>query len=104
MKITFLGTSSGVPTKERNVSSILLSLDSGDVYMYDCGEGTQHQLTKSSAKPGKINNIFITHLHGDHVRKINKYLTASALDYQVFCVLCQETIHQQEQKSICTDP
>jgi len=66
MKITFLGTSSGVPTKERNVSSILLCLDSGDVYMYDCGEGTQHQLQKSNVKSGKLNNIFITHLHGDH--------------------------------------
>ena len=64
-RLLFLGTSSGVPCK-RNVSSILLTLQSGRCIMIDCGEGTQHQLMKSSVRFGRLSAILITHLHGDH--------------------------------------
>lgn len=68
MQIVFLGTSSGVPTRARNVSSVALWLvQRGEVWLFDCGEGTQHQLLRSNIKIGRIRRIFITHMHGDHV-------------------------------------
>ncbi len=68
MNITFLGTSSGVPTSTRNVSSLALKLSqNAEVFLFDCGEGTQHQLMRSNIKSSQIKKIFITHMHGDHI-------------------------------------
>jgi len=68
VNITFLGTSSGVPTLTRNVSSLALKLSQkAEVWLFDCGEGTQHQLIKSTIKSSQIRKIFITHMHGDHI-------------------------------------
>ena len=68
MRITFLGTSAGVPTRSRNVSAVALRLPQrGEVWLFDCGEGTQHQLLRSDLNISQITRIFITHLHGDHV-------------------------------------
>jgi ribonuclease Z len=66
--VTFLGTSSGVPTRSRNVSSVALRLPQrAEIWLFDCGEGTQHQLLRSDIKPSQIRRIFITHMHGDHI-------------------------------------
>jgi ribonuclease Z len=57
-----------VPTRSRNVSSVALRLPQrAEVWLFDCGEATQHQLLRSAPKISQINRIFITHLHGDHV-------------------------------------
>ena len=66
MQIIFLGTSSMVPTKERNHSSILISYGSENI-LVDCGEGTQRQLKIAGIKLMKITKILISHWHGDHV-------------------------------------
>jgi hypothetical protein len=63
LNITFLGTGSAQPSSTRNHSSLALRLG-GDVWLFDCGEATYHQLQKSNVKMGKIEKIFITHTHG----------------------------------------
>jgi len=67
MELIFLGTSAGKPVRDRNVSSIVLNINSSELWMFDCGEGTQHQLLKTNYKLTKVKKLFITHLHGDHV-------------------------------------
>lgn len=67
MDLQFLGTSSGVPTKARNVSATAVIEASGKSwYLVDCGEGTQHQLLHTSLSMRDLRGIFITHVHGDH--------------------------------------
>ncbi|MFC1704831.1 ribonuclease Z [Nanoarchaeota archaeon] len=66
MQVTFLGTSSMVPTKERNHTSVLISY-SGHGILLDCGEGTQRQLKIAGIKPTQITKVLISHWHGDHV-------------------------------------
>ena len=39
----------------------------GTIYMFDCGEGVQRQLHRTQFRHRAIDNIFITHMHGDHV-------------------------------------
>ena len=68
MQVTFLGTSSGVPTRGRNVSSVVLRLPQrSELWLFDCGEGTQHQFLRSDLRVSQLRRIFITHMHGDHV-------------------------------------
>lgn len=67
-KVIFLGTGAGMPTKERNVSSMAVIFNnSGDFWLFDCGEGTQQQLYRAGLKLSKLKSIFISHLHGDHI-------------------------------------
>ncbi|MDO8538254.1 MAG: ribonuclease Z [archaeon] len=66
MKITILGTSGSTPTKHRNLSSILLNFD-GENFLFDAPEGVQQQMMKTNSSYLKIQAIFLTHLHADHV-------------------------------------
>lgn len=63
--ITILGSSSATPIYNRNPTAQILN--SNDHYiLIDCGEGTQQQMLRNGIKAQKIDNIFISHLHGDH--------------------------------------
>lgn len=81
MKLTFLGTSAGSPTAERNVSSIMLDLrqERGRLWLFDCGEATQMQMQKAKFSLAKLEMIFLTHLHGDHLFGLPGVLTTRSL-------------------------
>ncbi|KAH7288538.1 hypothetical protein KP509_31G030500 [Ceratopteris richardii] len=66
MQLCFLGTSSSIPTLRRNTSCLALRLEK-QIYLFDCGEGAQKQLYKAHFRFGSVGNIFITHMHGDHI-------------------------------------
>ena len=69
MELQFLGTGAGMPSKMRNTSAVALNLsaEGQGIWLFDCGEATQHQILHTSLKPRKIGKVFITHLHGDHI-------------------------------------
>lgn len=66
MKVVMLGTSSGTPTKERNVSSLAIFIN-GHWILCDCGEGTQYRLLRAPVRMGQLEVICLTHMHGDHI-------------------------------------
>lgn len=66
MEITFLGTSSMVPTKDRNQSGVFISYKNEGI-LIDCGEGMQRQFKQKGIPLTKITKILISHWHGDHV-------------------------------------
>ncbi|MGV8171145.1 MAG: ribonuclease Z [Candidatus Woesearchaeota archaeon] len=66
LEITFLGTGSMVPTKERNVIGMFLSYKNKGM-LFDCGEGTQRQMNLAGINRNKVNYVFLSHWHGDHV-------------------------------------
>ena len=77
MEMFFFGTGAGVPAKLRNVTSIALKLlEDGGVWLFDAGEATQHQILHTSIKPRRIEKIFITHLHGDHIYGLPGFLSS----------------------------
>ncbi|WP_022958658.1 ribonuclease Z [Spongiibacter tropicus] len=67
MRVTFLGTSAGTPTRQRNVTGLAMAIDDArDWYLFDCGEATQHQLQRTRYTTARLRAVFITHVHGDH--------------------------------------
>lgn len=90
--LTFLGTSAGIPTKQRNVTALAVECVnpylSGDKVkskksrpwlLIDCGEGTQHQLLRTKLSGHNLAAICITHVHGDHCYGLPGLLASLAL-------------------------
>jgi len=64
--VTILGSNSAIPTPERFPTAQVLNVHER-FFLIDCGEGTQIRLRKFGVNISRINNVFISHLHGDHV-------------------------------------
>ncbi|MEX2371118.1 MAG: ribonuclease Z [Bacteroidales bacterium] len=77
-ELIILGSSSALPTSNRSSAAHLLNMNER-FFLIDCGEGTQIQLRKNKLSPARINHIFISHLHGDHVFGIFGLLSSLGL-------------------------
>ena len=77
--VTILGCGSAKPSLRHHTSSQIVTR-LGKLYMIDCGEGTQMQLMKYGFHPGQMENIFISHAHGDHCLGLVGLLSSLSLD------------------------
>jgi ribonuclease Z len=78
LDVVFLGTAGSMPTAQRAPAALLLRRG-GDRLLFDCGEGTQRQLLRSSVGLVDLHEIFITHFHADHVLGLPGMLKTFAL-------------------------
>lgn len=76
--LTILGNNSAIPAFGRHPTSQALTFED-QVYLVDCGEGTQQQLSHYRVRRSKINHIFISHLHGDHYFGLIGLITSMGL-------------------------
>lgn len=82
MNMWFLGTGAGRPSKYRNVTAMALQLPEphSSWLLFDAGEATQHQLMRTPLKLNKLEFVFITHLHGDHLYGLPGLLSSRSFD------------------------
>ncbi len=79
INITFLGTTGAAPTKERSLPSVAM-VHEGDIFLFDCGEGTQMQMLKFGISTQRLKAIFLSHAHGDHIIGIAGLIRTLALN------------------------
>jgi ribonuclease Z len=66
LDLVFLGTAGSMPTAQRAPAALLVRRG-GDRLLFDCAEGTQRQLLRSSVGLVELGEIFVTHFHADHI-------------------------------------
>jgi ribonuclease Z len=80
-ELTILGCNGAIPAYDRHPTSQFLS-HHGHGYLLDCGEGTQMQMAKYAIKRGKLDHIFISHIHGDHFFGLMGLISSFNLNYR----------------------
>lgn len=78
LAVTILGNNSALPAFDRHPTAQIITMDE-QIFLVDCGEGTQMQMAKYKIRRSKINHIFISHLHGDHYFGLIGLLTSMGL-------------------------
>src|SRR6266700_2986807 len=76
--VTILGNNSALPAYDRHPTAQVITLNE-QLFLIDCGEGTQLQLSKYRIRWARINYIFISHLHGDHYFGLPGFLNSMGL-------------------------
>ncbi|MEY2639983.1 MAG: hypothetical protein RIR90_1465 [Bacteroidota bacterium] len=76
--VTILGNNSALPAYDRHPTAQVVTLND-QLFLIDCGEGTQMQMARYKIRRSKINHIFISHLHGDHYFGLIGLLTSMGL-------------------------
>lgn len=76
--VTILGNNSAIPAYDRHPTSQVVTLND-QLFLIDCGEGTQMQIARYKIRRSKIHHIFISHLHGDHYFGLIGLITSMGL-------------------------
>lgn len=76
--VTILGNNSALPAYDRHPTAQIVTIND-QLLLIDCGEGTQMQLSRYKIRRGKLNHIFISHLHGDHYFGLIGLISSMAL-------------------------
>ena len=76
--LKIMGTASAMPISDRNPSAQVLSVH-GRLFLIDCGEGTQQQMRRMHVSFLKVEAVFITHIHGDHLFGLFGLLSSMAM-------------------------
>src|ERR1700737_5110954 len=78
LAVTILGNNSALPAFDRHPTAQVVTMEE-NIFLVDCGEGTQMGMAKLKIRRSKINHIFISHLHGDHYFGLIGLLTSMGL-------------------------
>lgn len=78
LAVTILGNNSAIPAFDRHPTAQVVTMDD-QLFLIDCGEGTQMQMSKYKIRRSRINHIFISHLHGDHYFGLVGLITSMGL-------------------------
>ena len=78
LKVVFLGTGAAIPSLRRGLPSLAI-LREGEIFLCDCGEGTQLRLLQAGLPPSRVSTIFVSHLHGDHIFGLPGFLTTQQM-------------------------
>ncbi len=76
--LKIMGTASAMPISDRNPSAQMLSVH-GRLFLIDCGEGTQRQMRRMHLSFLKVEAIFVSHIHGDHLFGLFGLLSSMAM-------------------------
>ncbi|MDD1742497.1 MAG: ribonuclease Z [Methanotrichaceae archaeon] len=92
LTVTFLGTAGSLPTPDRNPSAIMINRE-GELILFDCGEGTQRQMMRAKTGMMKLNHIFLSHLHADHILGIPGLMETMAFQGRAHPLIIAGPVH-----------